>query len=243
MNSDPNLMENESIPPGRMLSGGCVFSENRILIFGGITYFRQSLFRSNDIWVLDTNIKKSSISGLVEKQVGNYKLLKSLGAGGQGVVYLAEDEVTKKKYALKIILLDFIQEGEQKEDERAVSPSDPFNEIMICQQLKHRHVLPIVKFFLEKKLEQTRLNIVMPFCEHGDLVMFCRKQKRWNLSHEPLLIDWFIQILEGLEYIHSKKIIHRDMKPSNIFLINDETDSQKKLLKIADFGKFLFNEI
>lgn len=65
----------------------------------------------------------------------------------------------------------------------------------------------------------------------GDLSVYIKKYKEKNeLLEEELIMNWFIQLVQGLQYLHNNKIIHRDIKPQNIF-INDEG-----VLKLADFG-------
>jgi NIMA (never in mitosis gene a)-related kinase len=65
----------------------------------------------------------------------------------------------------------------------------------------------------------------------GDLSRYIRTHNEQNDPlEEELIMNWFIQLVQGLNYLHSHKIIHRDLKPQNIF-INDEG-----VLKLADFG-------
>jgi NIMA (never in mitosis gene a)-related kinase len=65
----------------------------------------------------------------------------------------------------------------------------------------------------------------------GDLSVYIRNHKENNdLLQEELIMNLFIQLSQGLNYLHNNKIIHRDIKPQNIF-INEEG-----VLKLADFG-------
>ena len=71
----------------------------------------------------------------------------------------------------------------------------------------------------------------MEFCEHGDLAYHVRKKKTKNESFtETEIMNWFVQLCLSLEYVHSRKILHRDLKTQNIFLTKDNT------VKLGDFG-------
>lgn len=69
----------------------------------------------------------------------------------------------------------------------------------------------------------------MEFCEGGDLSYFLRMQNKKYLKEEKIW-RFFIQICMGLEYIHKNKILHRDIKTLNIFLLKNE------MVKIGDLG-------
>ena len=73
--------------------------------------------------------------------------------------------------------------------------------------------------------------IIMEFCEHGDLAYHVRKKKAKNEQFsETEIMNWFVQLCLSLEYVHSRKILHRDLKTQNIFLTKDNT------VKLGDFG-------
>ena len=72
----------------------------------------------------------------------------------------------------------------------------------------------------------------MAYCESGDLddqIKMAKKNK--TLFSEGQVMDWFIQLCLALGHLHDKKILHRDLKPQNVFLTNSY-----KLVKLGDFG-------
>ena len=73
----------------------------------------------------------------------------------------------------------------------------------------------------------------VPFLKNvdGDLTSYLKmKKKKEELLDEKVIVNWFIQILFGLKVLHSKKVLHRDLKSANIFLTTNKT------IKIGDFG-------
>ena len=87
--------------------------------------------------------------------------------------------------------------------------------------MAHKHT------FIEKGV----LIIIMEFCEYGDLAYHIRKKKAKNEKFtESEIMNWFVQLCLSLEYVHSRKILHRDLKTQNIFLTADNN------VKLGDFG-------
>lgn len=88
---------------------------------------------------------------------------------------------------------------------------------------------PYVVGYLDAFIEDTRINIIMEYCHLGDLQSFIKKQGS-KLFSENFIWKLFIQICLGVHYLHSKNILHRDLKTLNILLGKD------KEAKIGDFG-------
>lgn len=88
---------------------------------------------------------------------------------------------------------------------------------------------PYIVAYYDSFIEDNRINIIMEFCQHGDLESFLKRQNGKSLQ-ENLIWKIFINICLGLHYLHSKDIIHRDMKTLNIMLGKDNQ------AKIGDFG-------
>jgi len=86
----------------------------------------------------------------------------------------------------------------------------------------------ITKFY-DSFIDEDFVCIVLQYCPKGDLNKFIQSQKGIPLSEKKI---WkiFLEICLGVEYLHNKNIIHKDLKTSNIFLLNDYT------VKIGDFG-------
>ena len=107
-----------------------------------------------------------------------------------------------------------------------------YNEASIMKKLFHPNVISFKDVFKDTKLEY--FYIVMEYANDGDLSkkIKAQKQKAFGEKYfsEEKILQYFYQICRGLQYIHSKNIIHRDIKSQNIFLMKNGK------LKIGDFG-------
>jgi len=88
----------------------------------------------------------------------------------------------------------------------------------------------IVKYF-DSFIENNNLNIVMEYCDSGDLANFLASSKTTlKMLNENKIWKYFIQICLGIAYLHSKKVLHRDLKSLNIFLTKNDG------VRIGDLG-------
>jgi NIMA (never in mitosis gene a)-related kinase len=156
-----------------------------------------------------------------------YEIVRSIGRGSFGTVYLVRDVNTNAEYALKEILC-------QNENEINNAMREGFN----ASYLKHENLVEIKSIFVRNyhnsvtKQEELYVCILMPLYTHGDLAIHLQRRsvEEQNFTEDELL-DWMIQITQGVNHLHSKEFMHRDLKPGNIFLSNDV-----KSLAIGDFG-------
>jgi len=118
-------------------------------------------------------------------------------------VYLGERKKDNKKVVIKQINLLDEQSKKKIKDEG-----------MILSDLEHRNIIKYYDCIFEKNKEI----IIMEYAEGGNLKEKIEENKAFE---ENKIIDWFIEICEGIKYIHNKKIIHRNLKPNNIFLTKD----------------------
>ena len=103
------------------------------------------------------------------------------------------------------------------------------NEIRILASLSHKNIIGYKDAFFDEKTKT--LNIVMEYADDGDMLTKIKHNLKYNLLYKECVIWFFIvQILEGLNYLHENKIIHRDLKNANIFLTKDGT------VKIGDLN-------
>lgn len=150
--------------------------------------------------------------------VREYVLREKLGTGSYGVVYKVHKKTEKQYYVLKQISL-FNMNKNQIEEVK--------NESKILASLNSNF---IVKYY-DSFTDSNNLNIVMEYCDGGDLSHLMNQYvKNSKIMSEDKIWKFFIQISLGLAYIHSKKILHRDLKTLNIFLTKDEK------VKIGDLG-------
>ena len=147
--------------------------------------------------------------------IGDYIIKKTIGSGTFSTVKLGMHRITLKKVAIKILDKNKI---ESKDDlERII------REMQILTEMNHQNVIKVFKIYEE----ENNFSIIMEYCEGGELFNYIVKNKR--LSEEESAY-FFYQIINGIEYIHSKGVAHRDLKPENLLI------GKKKILKIIDFG-------
>jgi MAP/microtubule affinity-regulating kinase len=161
-----------------------------------------------------SRVPGSSSSRRNDDHIGKYKLLKTIGKGNFAKVKLAKHIPTGMEVAIKII------------DKTALNQSSLqklFREVRIMKQLDHPN---IVKLYQVMETEQT-LYLVMEYASGGEVFDYLVAHGRMK---EKEARAKFRQIVSAVQYLHSKNIIHRDLKAENLLL-----DSAMNI-KIADFG-------
>ncbi len=104
----------------------------------------------------------------------------------------------------------------------------------------HQNIIEINRFFKDEvEDEQNRKVhdywIMMELCEHGNLNEYFRNNPL-KFDNITVKLDLMCQIMCGLEYLHSQKVIHRDIKPGNILIGKDPHQADQVVVKISDFG-------
>ncbi|CAM2105666.1 serine/threonine-protein kinase Nek11 isoform X1 [Caretta caretta] len=149
-----------------------------------------------------------------------YVLQQKLGRGSFGTVYLVSDKKAKQGEELKV--LKEISVGD-------LNPNETVEANLEAQLLSKLDHPAIVKFYVSF-VERESFCIITEYCEGRDLDCKIQEYKEAKkIFTESQIIEWFIQLLLGVNYMHERRILHRDLKAKNIFLKNN-------LLKIGDFG-------
>lgn len=107
------------------------------------------------------------------------------------------------------------------------SLADELKEVQILIRLNHPGIVSIYGAFVEA----TTLTIVMAYCPGGSMDKLVKERKRsGKYFAEDLVAKWLVEILLALTYMHAHAVLHRDLKPGNIFLTADG------MVKVGDFG-------
>jgi serine/threonine protein kinase len=154
--------------------------------------------------------------------VGGAYILKSLlGHGGMGYVFLAEHNIIKKDYALKIIRPDKLDEFSWKRFEI---------EGRVIAKLDHPNIVKIYNMGID---QGKCPYYVMDLLTGRSLSNYIDDDDGLTFEH---CLDIFRQVAEGLSYAHRKGIVHRDIKPANIIVLKEENDKFAFQAKVVDFG-------
>ena len=150
--------------------------------------------------------------------IKDYIIKSRLGIGSYGTVYKVCKKNTNKIYVIKQVSLLGLGEKEIMEYK---------SEAKLLSSIKSNYV---VKYF-DSFIDNHNLNILMEYCDGGDLYQYLEKNKKKKIKlKEKIIWQIFIQMIIGLNSIHKKKILHRDIKSQNIFLTKNLD------IKIGDLG-------
>jgi len=176
--------------------------------------------------VLGLGIKKTKgetviMDGLATQKptLGRYEVIKELGRGAMGIVYLGKDPKINRMVAIKTLRFeDDIPEEEMKEIKQRF-----FREAESAGNLSHPNIIKIYDAGEDYDISY----MAMELLEGKELKEYCDKN---NLLPVKDVVKYIIQIADALDYAHQRGVVHRDIKPANVMILNDGT------LRVTDFG-------
>src|SRR5258707_7745029 len=183
-------------------------------------------------WVTLTNTRSNSLAkahagrGSLPEKIGKYVIINEVGRGSTGVVYLSHDPYYGRDVAIKVYNVDASGDDNRNKIARKMVLSEAH---MVCM-LQHPNILPIY----DAGEENGHCYIVTEHV-HGarTLAAYCRPD---NLLRIDDTVEIMFKCAKALHYAHSRGVIHRDVKPSNIMLTQDSD------VRIIDFGIALVSD-
>ncbi|HEV7518823.1 MAG TPA: serine/threonine-protein kinase [Thermoanaerobaculia bacterium] len=154
-------------------------------------------------------------------RLGRYEILDELGKGAMGVVYLAKDPLIGRLVALKTFRIGYSLKDQEMEQFRARF----MREAQSAGILSHPNIVTIHDVVEES--EEGLAFIAMEYVRGTNLKMLLQRETPLDLVYVAGILE---QIADGLDYAHSKGVVHRDVKPANIIITADNR------AKITDFG-------
>jgi len=152
-------------------------------------------------------------------RVDKYEKIAKIGQGTFGEVFKAKCKTDRTKIvALKKVLMENEKEG---------FPITALREIKILQLLNHENIVNLLEICRQYNRHKTTFYLVFDFCEHDLAGLLSNINVKFSLGEIKKVMQ---QMCEGLFFIHTNKIIHRDMKAANILI------TKQGVLKLADFG-------
>lgn len=154
----------------------------------------------------------------VKPTLGRYEIVKELGRGAMGIVYLGKDPKIHRSVAIKTMRLDEV-EGDEVQEVKARF----FREAESAGKLSHPNIVTIY----DAGEEQDLAYFAMEVLDGVDLKDLCKKR---NLLPVKRTLEIVTKVSEALDYAHSQSVVHRDIKPANIMVMPDGA------VKVTDFG-------
>lgn len=151
--------------------------------------------------------------------IDRYRKISKLGEGTYGEVYKAIDTMTNETVAIKRIRLEHEEEG---------VPGTAIREVSLLKELQHENIVELKSVIHHNH----RLHLIFEYAEN-DLKKYIDK----NPNIDPRIVKSLaLQLIRGVNFCHSRRCLHRDLKPQNLLLTAKPEAPDKPILKIADFG-------
>jgi serine/threonine-protein kinase len=161
----------------------------------------------------------TTIMSYTPGMLGRYKVLKELGRGAMGLVYLGKDPTIQRFVAIKTMRLDQIDNDDKLQDFKARF----FREAESTGRLSHPNIVTIYDAGEENDLGY----IAMELIEGTPLKQWARKPNLMPIDEVLLTVA---TVADALDYAHQQGVVHRDIKPANIMITKD------RVVKVMDFG-------
>ena len=165
--------------------------------------------------------KVVNLDHVFPEKFGQYRVLKLIGKGGMGSVFLAEDPLLNRRVAIKTLRAELAS--------NEVSKERFLREAKIVSALKHEHIVTIYSVGEEYGIPY----LAMEYLEGCSLEDVIQKKKKLNWVQ---IIRLGREIARALCVAHAQNLIHRDIKPANIWLETIDKKTGKIRIKILDFG-------
>ena len=173
------------------------------------------------------------------QHIGRYRLVRLLGSGGMGEVYLAEDAPIQRQVAIKVIRSEatpYPNTSTIQETARLFQ-----REARAIAMLDHPHILPLYDYGETTSNGASIAYLVMPYRPEGSLILWLHQRSSLAPSqgiplHTQDVVYLVRQATDALQHAHNHQIIHQDVKPANFLIRDNQENPNRPDLLLADFG-------
>ncbi|HCI80864.1 MAG TPA: hypothetical protein DHW02_14375 [Ktedonobacter sp.] len=166
--------------------------------------------------------------------LGHYRLLRLIGKGGMGEVYLAEDIHIGRQVAIKVV------QNEQTSYPNEQTTKDAARlfqrEMKAISALDHTHVLPLYDYGETSIGKSSIAYMVMPYRSEGSLDDWLQQRQTSNPLSPEEVSNFISQAADALQHAHEHHLVHQDVKSSNFLVRNRTGSSSQPDILLTDFG-------